>query len=296
MSAWQVVDLSSTDDSLHVRIKHGHIVVNGQNAAHLDDALCVIVNEATQADIKVSFFTSAANHGVPVVCCDRFDKPVSMMLPTSQHTRVAQRHLSQQNLKLPKAKQAWQAIVKAKLRNQATVVNDQDVAPKLRELANEVKSGDPTNREAQGARIYWRALFGDDFRREQDSYDPINGALNYGYMVVRGSTARAITAAGLWPTLGIHHHARENAWCLADDLMEPFRSAVDMIAPLAAEDFPSPESRAMLVGVVNEMFGETSLRAAMQDLAERYAMFVEGSIDKLEVPLLRKSDVGDGDV
>jgi CRISPR-associated protein Cas1 len=296
VSAWQVIDLSGGDESLLVRIKQGHITVNGAAVAHLDDALCVIVNESTQADIKVSFFTAAASHGVPIVCCDRFDKPVSMMLPTSQHSKVAQRHLAQQNLKLPRAKQAWQAVVRAKLRNQATVLNDQAIAPKLRAMASDVKSGDTTNREAQGARLYWRALFGESFRRDQNSYDPLNGALNYGYTVVRGSTARAITAAGLWPTLGIHHHARENAWCLADDLMEPFRPAVDMIAEQAAEEFPSPESRALLVGVVNEMFGETSLRAAMQDLAERFAMFVEGSIDRLEVPLLRKSDVDHGDV
>jgi CRISPR-associated protein Cas1 len=296
VSAWQVVDLSGGAEALRVRIKQGHITVNGNSVAHLDDALCVIVNESTQADIKVSFFTAAASHGVPIVCCDRFDKPVSMMLPTSQNSRVAQRHLAQQNLKLPKAKQAWQEIVRAKLRNQATALDDAEIAPKLREMAASVKSGDSTNREAQGARLYWRAKFGETFRRDQASGDPLNGALNYGYTVVRGSTARAITAAGLWPTLGIHHHARENAWCLADDLMEPFRPAVDMIAAEAAYEFPSPESRALLVGVVNEMFGETSLRAAMHDLAERFAMFVEGSLDRLEVPLLRRTDVDHGDV
>lgn len=296
MSAWQVVDLSGGHEALHVRVKQGHITVNGDQIAHLDDALCVIVNESTQADIKVSFFTAAASHGVPIVCCDRFDKPVSMMLPTSQNSLVAKRHVAQQALKRPKAKQAWQSVVRAKLRNQAAALNDRDVSPQIRTMAAEVKSGDSTNREAQGARIYWPAMFGADFRREQASFDPLNGALNYGYTVVRGSMARAITAAGLWPTLGIHHHARENAWCLADDLMEPFRPAVDMIAPIAADEFPSPESRATLVGVVNEMFGETTLRSAMQDLAERFAQYVEGSIDKLKVPLLRRDHVDNGDV
>lgn len=296
MSAWQVIDLSGGDESLAVRIRQGHITVNGDAIAHLDDALCVILNESTRADVPVSFFTSAANYGVPVVCCDRFDNPVSMMLPASQNSRVAQRHLAQQNLKLPKAKQAWRAIVKAKLLNQATALGDPNVSPAIRALAADVKSGDSTNREAQGARLYWRAMFGDEFRRDRDGADPVNGALNYGYTVIRGSVARAVTAAGLWPTLGVHHHARENAWCLADDLMEPFRPAVDAIVPVVAPDFPSRESRGRLVGVINEMFGETTLRAAMQDLAEHYAMYVEGSIDRLEVPLMRADHVDNGDV
>lgn len=296
MTAWQVIDLGGGDESLAVRIKQGHITVNGGQIAHLDDAICVILNESTRADVPVSFFTSAARHGVPIVCCDRFDKPVSMMLPTSHNSRVAQRHLAQQSLKLPKAKQAWQSIVKAKITNQATALGNRAAAEKLRELAATVKSGDTTNREAQAARIYWRAMFGDDFRRIQESGDPLNGSLNYGYTVLRGSVARAITAAGLWPTLGIHHHARENAWCLADDLMEPFRPAVDAIAADAAIDFPDREARTLLVEVVNRMFGGTSLRAAMQDLAERFAMFVEGSIDRLEVPLMRAENVDHGAV
>lgn len=291
-----MIDLSGGDESLVVRVRRGHITVNGDAIAHLDDALCVILNESTRADVPVSFFTSAANHGVPIVCCDRFDNPVSLMLPASQNSRVAQRHLAQQNLKLPKAKQAWQAIVRTKLINQATALGDPEVSPAIRALAADVKSGDSTNREAQGARLYWRAMFGDDFRRNQASGDPVNGALNYGYTVIRGSVARAITAAGLWPTLGVHHHARENAWCLADDLMEPFRPAVDAIVLTVADEFPSRESRTKLVEVVNDRFGDTTLRAAMQDLAERFAMYAEGSIDLLEVPLLRADYVDNGDV
>ena len=123
----------------------------------------------------------------------------------------------------------WQQFVKAKLEAQAQLLEYRSGTDYgLRALAAEVRSGDPENVEARGARLYWRALFGDDFRRDREAED-LNRHLNYGYAVLRAITARAVCAAGLHPSLGIHHHNRYDAFCLADDVMEPFRPLVDRV-------------------------------------------------------------------
>ncbi len=286
MTAWQVIDLTTPGMEGKVDAKRGHIRANGESIAHLDDALSILVVEDTHLEIHTCLYTAAAKAGVPVVYCDHFGKPLGIMLPNSPHTRVAARHIAQINLPEPRRKRAWQAVVRAKIDNQATVVAGTAVESKLRDMSREVKSGDSSNREAQAARAYWSEFFDESFRRNSDGTDEVNGALNYGYTVIRGAMAQAIVATGLWPTVGIHHTSRENAWCLVDDLMEPFRPAVDRAA-LIVDSFPSPEARQQLVAVLDAKFDDTTTRVAIQESAEAYALYVEGNADEFDAPRMR---------
>ncbi len=168
--------------------------------------------------------------GATVVICGRNHLPAGMLLPLSTNTEVVSRLRDQIRATRPLQKHLWKQIVRAKVRNQALNLSPDSVPRRrLAHLLTEVKSGDPTNIEAQAAKIYWGAWLGEDsdFRRELDGGDPVNAMLNYGYAIVRAGVARALVSAGLHPALGIQHSNRSNAFCLADDLLEPLRPMVD---------------------------------------------------------------------
>lgn len=285
MTAWQVIDLTVPELEGKVDAKRGHIRANGESIAHLEDSISILVAEDTNLEIHACLYTSAAKAGVPVVYCDHFGRPLGVMLPNSTHSRVAARHRAQISLSEPRRKQAWRSVVQAKIRNQASVIFGTPAAEKLIDIAQQVRSGDSSNREAQAARVYWSAFHEKSFRRDSASRDATNGALNYGYTVLRGGMAQAIVRAGLWPTAGIHHQARENAWCLVDDLMEPFRPVVDR-AVLELDDFPSAEARQRIVAILDEKFDDTTTRTAIQESAESFALYVEGESEAFSAPKL----------
>jgi CRISPR-associated protein Cas1 len=169
--------------------------------------------------------------GVCVVFSDREALPAAMCLPFGVHHQPATRFRQQADAAKPLLKRLWQEIVKSKLTHQAALLKHlHGKSYGLEEYSEHVKSGDTTNIEAQGAKLYWSKLFSEvGFTRDRDAHD-INILLNYGYTVLRAITARAICASGLHPGLGLHHHHRDNSFCLADDLMEPFRVYVDYAA------------------------------------------------------------------
>lgn len=177
--------------------------------------------------------------GAVVVACDDRFLPVAMMLPLTGYHAPARRLASQANASVPTLKRLWQQVIIAKVRAQAALLIDlrkDDCG--LNDLAKQVRSGDPENIEAQAARIYWLALFKDvDFTRNPGAGTADqNRFLDYGYAVLRAAVARAICASGLHPGLGLHHHHRNNPYCLADDLMEPFRPLIDRaVAELVAD-------------------------------------------------------------
>ena len=160
-----------------------------------------------------------------------------MFLPIVAHHQVSRRIRQQASASVPRLKKAWQQVVKAKVMAQSNLLRslfDDDRG--LARLATTVKSGDPENIEAQAARRYWGKLFeGYLFRRKPEGEDPINIRLNFGYGVLRGIIARGICATGFHPSLGLHHHNQYNPYCLADDLMEPFRPIVDQTVYRQAE-------------------------------------------------------------
>jgi CRISPR-associated protein Cas1 len=187
----------------------------------------VLVVDHPQTSYTHSVFTTLLEQGAAILLCDASHLPAGLILPFDAHSTQTERHRAQAECSDGVKNRAWQLIVAAKLRQQAAVLShytDGDVG--LAEIARRVRSGDPDNLEAMGAQRYWPRLLGMEFRRFRDGPPP-NNLLNYGYAVVRAAVARAIAAAGLIPTLGIHHRNRGNPFCLADDLMEPYRPYVD---------------------------------------------------------------------
>ncbi len=169
----------------------------------------------------------AENNGI-ILFCDKKCLPLSMMIPLTAHCTQSERFSLQARISKPMCKRIWQSIIKAKIKSQGQLLkNNINDDGGLINLSKQVRSGDPDNFESQAARIYWTLIFEDpNFRRKREGESP-NHLLNYGYAILRAIFARAICATGLHPSLGIHHHNRYNAFCLADDLMEPFRPIVD---------------------------------------------------------------------
>lgn len=190
----------------------------------------VVVLEDWQITITNGALSALLQNNCAVITCDEKRMPAGMILPLDGHTVQSERFRLQIEASLPLRKQLWQQTVQAKIRNQASVLRRLSGAEAgcMMAWANNVKSGDSENLEGRAAAYYWKSVFPemDRFVRDRDGDVP-NNLLNYGYAVVRALVARALVASGLLPTFGIHHHNRYNAFCLADDIMEPYRPYVD---------------------------------------------------------------------
>lgn len=175
-----------------------------------------------------------------VITCDSRCMPTGLMLPLYGNTLQSERFRDQIDASLPLRKQLWQQTVKQKIANQEALLRRYtDTETKCMKVwADEVRSGDPENLEARAAAYYWKNIFPNipNFVRGREG-DPPNNLLNYGYAILRGVIARALVSSGLLPTLGIHHHNRYNAYCLADDIMEPYRPFVDeLVVKIISQD------------------------------------------------------------
>lgn len=167
------------------------------------------------------------HYGAAVVICGPDHLPAGVLLPLSANELTGRRVRLQARVKLPVRKRLWKQIVRRKILLQAqNLPADHRARPQLVQLAHEVKSGDRTNAEGRAAAIYFPALFGREFRRDPEG-EPPNSLLNYGYAVLRSAVGRAIVSAGLHPALSLQHQHRNNAFALADDLLEPFRPLAD---------------------------------------------------------------------
>jgi len=219
---------------VHVTVKNRQllIIAKDDDRTELGTAPCedigVLLVDHPATTYTHAALTSLLEHDAAVVVCGRNHLPAGLLLPLGEHTQVVWRIHDQLAVKKPLQKQLWRQLVQAKIRAQAENLPDPSrIRSRLFALAKHVRSGDPNNVEAQAARAYWRVLFNSNtFRRDADG-DGINAFLNYGYAVIRAAIARAIVAAGLLPAIGIHHRSRSNAFCLADDLIEPLRPLVD---------------------------------------------------------------------
>ena len=167
-------------------------------------------------------------HNVAIISCDESHLPLGLMLPISGHVEHSERLKHQINCSEPLRKQLWKQTVEAKIFQQKEVLRKRNIEHEsLLKYMNEVKSGDSTNMEGIAAQYYWKQLF-DDFTRERKGDAP-NNFLNFGYAVLRSMVARALVSSGLHPTIGIFHRNKYNAYCLADDVMEPYRPYVDAL-------------------------------------------------------------------
>ena len=225
--------------------------------------------------------------------CGRNYAPTGLLWPLAGHHAQQRRMEAQLDATRPMAKRLWAQIVAAKLRRQgwALAQRGQPAGAFVR-LARLLKSGDPDNLEAQGARRYWPLLMGAEFRRDTDA-EGANALLNYGYTVLRAATARAIVAAGLHPGLGVFHRHPHNAMPLADDLMEPFRPLVDLIVCDLVQDGGSAvtaDSKRRLAAVLQQdqatAAGTTPVSTCMQRLAASLADSYLRQVAELEFPFL----------
>lgn len=190
----------------------------------------VVILDHRRITITSGVLEALLENNCAVITCDQKSMPVGLLLPLCGNTTQNERFRTQLDVSLPLRKQLWQQTVKQKILNQEYVLrtNTDKETNCMRVWANDVKSGDPDNLEARAAAYYWKNLFKDypDFVRDREGTPP-NNLLNYGYAILRAVIARSLVGSGLLPTLGIHHHNRYNAYCLADDIMEPYRPYVD---------------------------------------------------------------------
>ncbi len=286
------------DDRRHLFIHRGFMVVQNSEGERkelvqvpLDDISAVIAN-AHGLSYTNNLLVALAERGAPFVLCAANHNAVGMLLPIEGNFEQAKRIEAQIAASLPTHKRLWAAVVRSKLEQQAAALEATGAPPApLAALATKVKSGDPENLEAQGAQRYWRLLFGDKFRRDQNA-GGLNAMLNYGYTVLRATTARAIIAAGLHPSIGLHHSHDNNAMRLVDDIMEPFRPVIDLKVwqlQRNSEEHVTPDTKRALVRTLYDDMqtgaGATPVMVCVQKLATSLAQVYLRERDKLDLPL-----------
>ena len=225
----------------YLSLRNGQLVV--KILAHDDEAerqtslpiedLGVVVLDHQQITVTSGAIAALLENNAAVVTCDEKHIPTGLVLPLEGHTVQQERFEAQITASLPLRKQLWQQTIVQKIRNQAAVLREMTGAEVRNMLvwASDVRSGDATNLEGRAAAYYWSQLLKQEdekFIRDRSGLWP-NPMLNYGYAILRAVVARALVSSGLLPTLGIHHHNRYNAYCLADDVMEPYRPYVDRL-------------------------------------------------------------------
>jgi len=192
----------------------------------------VVVLDNKQITITHGVIEKLLANNVALVTCDSSRMPVGLMLPLSSNTVQTERFRYQLDASIPLKKQIWQQTIQAKIQNQAYLLHSTtgEIVDNMLIWASDTRSGDPDNYEARAAVYYWANIFPNvvGFSRGREGIPP-NNLLNYGYAILRAVVARSLVSSGLLPTLGVHHRNKYNAYCLADDIMEPYRPFVDKV-------------------------------------------------------------------
>ncbi|MFM7344671.1 MAG: type II CRISPR-associated endonuclease Cas1 [Tagaea sp.] len=302
MAGFRVIEIAEA--GRHLSAERGFLVVSDREReigrAPLEDILAVVATGHGLTYTNALLVRLCELGAALVICAPNF-RPVGWVWPMAGHHLQAGRMRVQSNASEPLKKRVWQVLVRAKIqRQQATLEAEGKPAGGFGLLARSVRSGDPENIEAQAARRYWPLLMGPEFRRDTEG-GGTNALLNYGYAVLRAATARAVAGGGLHPSLGVHHANAENAFCLVDDLMEPFRPVVDRIAAgLVAEGTASltPAAKAKLAGVVATDLlteaGRTPVATCIERLVSSLVRAFESGDAELALPLPGWPRIGDG--
>ena len=245
----------------YLSVKANQLIIQNPETKETKQAVIedigVVVFDNPQITMSHGVLTRLLENNTAVITCDDKHLPTGMMLPLESNTLQSERFRYQIDATEPLKKQLWQQTIAAKVQNQANLLKHIGLNPNfLNKWSKEVKSGDPDNVEAKAAVHYWKNIFKSNiefFYRERGGEAP-NQLLNYGYAILRGIVARALVGSGLLPTLGIHHHNKYNAYCLADDVMEPYRPFVDkivwdMVASGMDYETLGKEQKQMLLGI-----------------------------------------------
>lgn len=281
-------------DGRYLHAERGFLVIKeGQNEVGripLDDIAAVIGSGHGQV-LTQELLVRLAERNAVYVCCSSRHEPVAMLWSVDGFHRQAGRMDAQLAAPKPLLKRLWQSIVRAKLTQQAAVLDAWGVpSPPVTALIPKVRSGDPDNIEAQAARRYWTLLFGENFRRDRTANDE-NALLNYGYTILRSATARAIIGAGMHPTVPLHHQNQMNSMRLVDDLMEPFRPIVDCavrsLTALGTKSVSPDTKRQLALLLYKDMpteKGQSPLAQCIERLCTSLAQVFEAERKELEFP------------
>ncbi|MCX7012537.1 MAG: type II CRISPR-associated endonuclease Cas1 [Candidatus Sumerlaeota bacterium] len=299
----RTIEVSGVDTALALHDRQIVARRNGETIGRFpaEDVGLLIVDTPT-ATYTHGALVGLLQQGAMVVLCGPNHLPVSIVAPLEANTILAERLRAQIESSVPTRKSAWKEIVQAKIRHQADILEDAEAAAHLRRLADRVRSGDPDNVEAQAARLYWASWLGPDesFRRFREGPPP-NNLLNYGYMALRASVARAVCGAGLHPALGLQHGNRYDAFALADDLMEPLRPLVDWKVRILWRQGVTElarESKQALLEILThtcETDGQTGpLQIALERLAVSLVARLEGGEGQLRIPRIQWQSMAEG--
>ncbi|TAF72385.1 MAG: type II CRISPR-associated endonuclease Cas1 [Bacteroidetes bacterium] len=245
---------------VYLRSQNEQLVFNLPNAQGLDEIgkqntipiedIGIVILDHQQITISHGLIAKLLENNVALITCDAKHHPTGLMLNLDGHTLQSARFKAQIEASEPLKKQLWQQTIKSKIANQASMLQYLGIETgNMQRWENDVKSGDAENHEAQAAAYYWKKIFSplvnlpgyknlEDFTREREGFYP-NNFLNYGYAILRATVARSLVGSGLLPTLGIHHRNQYNAYCLADDIMEPYRPFVDKLVYEFLKENPS---------------------------------------------------------
>lgn len=294
--------LEISRDPAYLAVKHGQLVLRRGNevAATIPcEDLGVVVVDQPQTTYSHGALTTLLAHDAVVVLCGPNHLPCGMLLPVSENTLVVRRLKAQLSSSVPTCKRLWQQVIRAKILAQAANLEaGSGVRRKLEHLSAQVRSGDPENKEAHAARLYWSAWLtsgpegaATGFRRDADA-PGINALLNYGYAIVRAAVARAIVVAGLHPAIGLHHRHRSNAFCLADDLVEPLRPLVDarvreIIADAEPQLTQPVKAELLELLTIETQTGELAgpLMVALHRYVASLVAVLEGHARELKIPV-----------
>ena len=294
--AGRVIEI--TDSLASISLTRGFMLVKiaGEEKGKIPIAdIDILILNGSGSSLTTNLLNELLEIGALVIILGKNYIPSGIFYPTDPHFLHKQRIGLQIASSKPLEKRLWQAVVKAKILNQAAILSffNNDEEKQLKELAKKVSSGDKENLEAQAARKYWQRLFGKDFRRNFN-LQGTNSLLNYGYAVLRAATARAIFASGLHPAIGIHHSNQENAFCLVDDLMEPFRPLVDFVVKKLVDQNGeikelTPELKKSLTKILNldlaTSAGTTPINNCLIRLCQSFVNSLEKGEAKLDFPL-----------
>lgn len=257
----------------------------------------VLVLESQQITISHGCIAALVENNVALISCDSSHMPTGLLLPLDGGHTQAERFRYQIEASLPLKKQLWQQTIQQKIYNQASVLNELGIhADNMFRWSKSVKSGDPDNYEGRAAAYYWQNIFSEhfEFNRHRAGVPP-NNFLNYGYAILRAIVARSLVSSGLLPTLGIFHRNKYNAYCLADDIMEPYRPFVDRIVyKLVAEGTYLEElsteikTRLLLLPQVNVVFDDMTspLLIGVSRTTASLARCFEGTSRKINYPTI----------
>ena len=277
-----------------LRREHFSLAIEQEQTAFVPfEDIAIIVLNHREIQLTHPVLSACADYGIGLYATGYNHQPNGVFLPFLAHSRTTRLMRKQMDIPRPLAKQAWASIVRRKIENQAAVLRfcAKPGVDRMDSYARRVRSGDTENLEGQAAAFYFTQLFGQGFYRAEERW--VNAALDYGYAVLRGAIARGLVAHGMHPPIGLFHASEQNAFNLADDLIEPFRPLVDLYVaknPAFTEGDLSPQDKAELVALLNVDVGmpqgKMSALSAIEYAVEGLARLFEEGNSELELPAL----------